>query len=345
MAGQGPPYPPAVWALGGSPKKSIDIPTQSVFLFLFAIGAAAHMTIFQKNRARSHKFLPNLFCFAFCMARIATSVLRIASVSLPQDLQLAIAAQIFVAAGVLIIFVINIVFAMRLVRSMHSSVGWHPIFSAVFKIIYALIGATLVIVITATVQTFYTLSTNTRSIDRALQLYGSTFLAIIATLPLPMVLLSLLIPHSSHDHFGAGRLRTKITVLLVGTILLSFGAWYRCGVAWQTPIPRSRPLPGYMGKAPFYVVNFAVEILTVYLYAIMRIDRRWHVPNGAKGPGSYSGSQQMDDVEMQGSRTKDFNAKEDMSEPRDEGEREDNGTMPADKEVNVEKAEQQRPPI
>ena len=31
-----------------------------------------------------------------------------------------------------------------------------------------------------------------------------------------------------------------------------------------------------------------VEILTVYLYAIMRVDLRFHVPNGAKGPGSYA---------------------------------------------------------
>jgi hypothetical protein len=33
--------------------------------------------------------------------------------------------------------------------------------------------------------------------------------------------------------------------------------------------------------------NFGVEILTVYLYAIMRVDLRFHIPNGARGPGSY----------------------------------------------------------
>ncbi|KAJ4368298.1 hypothetical protein N0V83_006654 [Neocucurbitaria cava] len=336
---QGPPYQPAIWSLGGAPIKHIDIPTQSVFLVLFMTGAATHMTIYQKNLRRSHKFLPNALTFGFCMARIMTSILRIASVSLPHDISLAIAAQIFVAAGVLIIFVINIIFAQRLVRSMHPSVGWHPIFSIVFKIIYVLIGLTLVIVITATVQTFYTLSTNTHSIDRALQLYGATFLAIIATLPIPIVFISLVIPHSTpHDRFGTGRVRTKVIVLLTGATLLSFGAWYRCGVAWQTPVPRTQPLPGYMGKAPFYIANFTVEILTVYLYAAMRIDQRWHVPNGAKGSGSYSrGQKQMDGGETQGEGAKQSSAEEGLADAGNDAESEAQSPSSVDKELDLEK--------
>ena len=63
-----PPYPPAVWALGGAPVKKVDVPAQTVFMVLFMAGAAVHMKIFQKNRARGHKFLPNLFIFGKLLA-------------------------------------------------------------------------------------------------------------------------------------------------------------------------------------------------------------------------------------------------------------------------------------
>ena len=318
QANMKPPYPPTVWPLGGAPLKRIDIPAQTVFMILFMIGAAVHMKIFQKNRARGHKFLFNLFIFCrcfpqatdlllihaavFCVSRVLTSILRIASTVQSRNVRLAIAASIFVAAGVVILFIINLIFVTRLVRSLHPSFGWHPAFGIVFKLLFVLTGATIVMVIAGTVQSFFTLDRTTKATDRSLQLYGSTFLAIIATLPLPITILSLLIPYSPPDRFGVGRLRTKVIVLLLSTTLLSVGAWYRCGSTWAPPVPRSQPLPGYLGKGPFYIFNFFVEIQTVLMYAILRIDLRWHIPNGAKGHGSYSSSQQLDDVEMQDSR-------------------------------------------
>lgn len=314
-----PPYPPKVWALGGAPAKKVDIPAQTIFMVLFMIGAAIHMKIFQKNRARGHKFLFNFFIFSmlsveavlnasltlilvFCISRILTSILRIASTAQSRNVKLAIAASIFVAAGVLILFIINLVFAMRLVRSLHPTLGWHPAFGIAFKILCVLTGATIIMVIAGTVQSFYTLDPGTKAIDRSLQLYGSTFLAIIATLPLPVTVLSLLIPYSPPDRFGVGRLRTKVIVLLVSTTLLAIGAWYRCGSTWAPPVPRSQPLPSYLGKGAFYIFNFFVEIQTVLMYAVLRVDLRYHIPNGAKGFGSYSSSQQLNDVEMQDSR-------------------------------------------
>jgi hypothetical protein len=222
------------------------------------------------------------------MERVLTSILRIASVSQPQNVRLALAAQIFVAAGVLILFVINIIFAMRLVRATHRSFGWHPAFGIAFKSLFVLVGVTLIMVITATVQGSYTLSAQTRATDRSLQLYGSTLLAIVATLPLLMTVMTLMIPYSPIDEFGTGRLRTKVITLLISTTLLLIGAWYRCGITWQTPVPRFRPLPGYLGKGPFYILNFLFEFQTVIMYAVLRVDQRWHIPNGASGPGSYS---------------------------------------------------------
>lgn len=243
-----------------------------------------------------------MFRTVFCVSRILTSILRIASTVHSRNVKLAIAASIFVAAGVLILFIINLIFAMRLVRSLHPRLGWHPVFGIVFKLLCVVTGATIIMVITGTVQSFYTLDLKTKAIDRNLQLFGSTFLAGIATLPLPITVLSLLIPYSPPDRFGVGRLRTKVIVLLVSTTLLSIGAWYRCGSTWAPPVPRSQPLPGYLGKGAFYIFNFFVEIQTVLMYAILRVDLRYHIPNGAKGVGSYSSSQQLDDVEMQDSR-------------------------------------------
>ena len=65
---QGPPYIPMVWPQGGLPVKGVDVPAQTVFMVFFMIGAAVHMTIFRKNRARGHKFLPNLFIFGKMVA-------------------------------------------------------------------------------------------------------------------------------------------------------------------------------------------------------------------------------------------------------------------------------------
>ncbi|KNG46972.1 sequence-specific DNA binding RNA polymerase II transcription factor [Stemphylium lycopersici] len=318
MTAKGPPYPPMVWPLGGSPEKGVDIPAQSVFMVLFMIGAAVHMKIFQKNKARGHKFLASLFIF-LCN---------------PTNISLAIAVQIFIAAGVLILFIINLIFAIRLVRSTHPSVGWHIAFGIAFKALCALVGLTIVAVIATTVQSFYTLERNTRATDRGFQQYGATFLAIVAILPLPITILTLFIPYSPIDRFGIGRLRTKVIVLLISTMLLSLGAWFRCGVTFQTPVPRSQPLPGYLGKAPFYIFNFLVEIQTVLMYAILRVDLRWYIPDGANGPGSYARPQVQQDVEMQDSRPTSSESKQaDSKTLRTISEKEDE-----DEEINDEKA-------
>jgi len=286
------------------------VPITAVFLVLFMGGAATHMTIFQLNRRKGHKFLFSAMLFGksyhavsihrlgeeltrtgFCMARIATSILRIASTCLPNDIPLAIAAQIFVAAGVVIVFGINLVFAQRITRAQHPHLGWHKLFSAFFPFCYALIAFTIVIVITAVVQTFYTLDAYAHFVDRRILLYGVTTFAVISFLPIALVVVGLVIPRRIRtEKFGSGRFSTKIAVLLTSSTLICLGASYRAATQWLDAVPMSQPLPAYLGKGPFYVFNFTVEILTVYLYAYVRVDRRFHIPNGAKGPGAYTQS-------------------------------------------------------
>ncbi|KAF2199129.1 hypothetical protein GQ43DRAFT_473919 [Delitschia confertaspora ATCC 74209] len=307
MANKGPPYVPSTWAIGGIPKIGIDIPITAAFLFLYICGAATHMTIFQRNKRRGHKFLISVFTFGFCMARIATCTLRIASISLPKNIRLSIAASIFVSAGVLILFLVNLVFAQRIIRAMHPRLGWHPVFSISFKIAYVLIVLTLAIVITAAVQTFYSIRPRTRQIDRDLQLYGATFLAIVSFLPIPMVTLSFLLPRKSvPERFGTGSLPSQAFIVVTGSFFLTLGAWFRCGTAWKRPVPRSQPLPEYYARACFYVFIFVVEVIVVYFYAAMRVDKRFWVPNGAKGPGSYEAgawAERLEKEEVDGGMT------------------------------------------
>jgi hypothetical protein len=143
--------------------------------------------------------------------------------------------------------------------------------------------------VVAAVQSFYSPRPRTLFIDRALQLYGSTSLAIVAFLPLPILAITLAVPlKRTPDPFGCGRLHTKVAVLVTGTVLVAFSAAYRCGTAWLPPVRNTAPFPAYFHKAAFYIIDFAVEIITFYLYAFMRLDQRFYIPDGACGPGSYS---------------------------------------------------------
>lgn len=87
-------------------------------------------------------------------------------------------------------------------------------------------------------------------------------------------------------------------MLLIGGVLVCFGACYRAGVNWLTPVPMTQRMPSALGKGPFYAVNFVVEIITVYLYAFSRVDKRFHVPDGAGVHKSYqrTATQMSDDA-------------------------------------------------
>jgi hypothetical protein len=127
-------------------------------------------------------------------------------------------------------------------------------------------------------------------------LVGSTYFAVAAFLPIPLVLLRVILPKKSRvEKFGEGRFRTKIYILLFSSAILTLGAAFRAGIAY---VPRARDDPAwYHSKACFYIFNFTVEIIVVALYAIIRVDKRFHVPNGSHGPGDYSGANNKNELE------------------------------------------------
>ena len=289
MPQQHAPYPPKNAALGLTPTVGVDVPITAVFLFLFILGAIAHMTIFQLNMRRGHKFIMSGMMFGFCMARITTCVMRIVWATRPTHVPIAIAAQIFVAAGVVLLFVVNLIFAQRIIRASHPNSGWHPVFSKFFVFLYVLIVITLVMIITAVIQSFYTLNKNTLRIDHDIQLYGQTLYAVLAFLPILLILGGLVIPRNTRvEKFGSGRFRYKIYILSLSTVLLTLGAAFRVGINYKTPRPRNDPA-WYHSKACFYIFNFVVELAVIALYVLVRVDLRFYVPNGSRRAGDYSG--------------------------------------------------------
>lgn len=248
------------------------------------------MVIFQLNQRRGHKFIMSGMMFGFCMARTVTCIMRIVWATRPFNVRIALAAQIFVAAGVVLLFVINLIFAQRLIRASHPHSGWHPLMSLFFKAIYAIIVISLIMLITSVVQSAYTLNANTHRIDRDIQLYGQTLFTVISFLPIPLVIVGLVIPRKTRvEKFGSGRFRSKICILLSAAVLLCLGATFRCGTSYLTPRPRSDPA-WYHSKACFYIFNFVVEILVIFLYIVIRVDQRFWVPNNSHMWGDYSRS-------------------------------------------------------
>ncbi|KAF3490873.1 uncharacterized protein GIQ15_00390 [Arthroderma uncinatum] len=288
MAMKGPPYPPAGASIGGRATAPVDVPISAVFIAIFLAGAVSHFTIFRKNLKRNYKFIPSAASGGFCMARVVANVLRIVWAAKPMNVNVAIAAQVFVAAGVLILFVLNLIFAQRLLRASHPKVGWSRPASYAFKMLYILIGLTLVIVITASVHSFFTLNPNARRIDRDLQLFGGSVLTFVAFLPLPIVAFILAVPRKQPiDQFGSGSWSAKVIIVVTAACLLTLGAGFRIGVSASPPRPANIPA-WYHHKASFYIFNFVLEAIVVYMFLFGRIDRRFYVPNGSSKERNYA---------------------------------------------------------
>ena len=297
MMPSGPPYPSPNAGLGGQPTVDVDVPITSVFLFLYILGAVSHMTILQINQRKGHKFLASGALFGFCMARITTCIMRLVWATHVTSVPIAIAANVFVNAGVVIIIIINLIFAQRILRASHPKVGWSRFVHYAFLAYYLSIIRMLAALITSIVQQSYTLDGNIRRIDRDIQLVGATYNTVAAFLPILLLIIGVVLPKLQQsggwsasrkiDKFGTGRFRSKIRILLLSTLLITLGAAFRCGIAY---VPRPADDPAwYHSKACFYCFNFVVEVVVIFMYAVVRVDRRFHIPNGAKGEGSYSG--------------------------------------------------------
>ncbi|KAJ5940419.1 hypothetical protein N7516_000587 [Penicillium verrucosum] len=278
MAG---PHMSKIASVGGRPTIPLDVPICAVFLALFIDGGACHMTLFRRNLARGHKFVPSGVTFGFCMSRIVANIMRIAWACRPNNASIAIAAQIFVAAGVLLLFILNLLYVQRMFRAVYPVLGWSRPLSWAFKALYALVVATIIMVITCVIQSSYTLNPNILRIDRDIQLYGQTYFAIISFLPLPLLLLVLLSRNRKQiQQVGSGSSVAKVFIVGFVGSLLCLGSSFRAGTSWMPPRPITDPA-WYHSKACFYIFNFAIDFSVVAIFFVGRVDQRFWVPNGS----------------------------------------------------------------
>lgn len=269
-----------------------------MLLSLFAVALLTHLTIFFHNTltdtpARPRKFIFSLLLFGFCMTRIAALSLRVAWARTPFNANVAIAAGVLTNAGVLILFIVNVILGIRVLKGCLPQIGWRKeVYWGLRGIIGTVVGV-LVMVVVCNVHSLFTLDAHTRQMEREVLLFAGVYMSVLAFLPAAGMAVLFVVMESNGgerwkraENFGTGKMTTKMGMLLGASLLLTLGAGFRCGVSFA-----ARPLanPGWWhGKAPFYVFSFALDLVVVYMYAIMRFDRRFCVPPNCKGPGDYS---------------------------------------------------------
>ncbi|KAH7139414.1 hypothetical protein B0J11DRAFT_42722 [Dendryphion nanum] len=288
-----PPYAPRIASLGGLPDVMPDIPITATYLFLYIVFAIIHFKILKTNQKRGHKFAFSGALFGFCKVRIFTMSLRIAWACYDRNINLGIAATIFVYVGTIILYIVNWFFTQRVVRAQHGRWGWSKPYRIFHRAALGCLIACLLMLIVAAIQQFFTVESTVLRIDRTLQLTGQTYFSAFTFAPIILVFLSLTFPRRKTEKFGAGRFRNNIVILLIGATVLSIGQIFRCVTMWLPPVALRGPRgpqepPWYFSRTCFYLFNFTTEILVVMFYAIVRVDLRFHILDGSKGPGDYA---------------------------------------------------------
>lgn len=222
--------------------------------------------------------------------------LRIAWACYPQNANLAIAANIFVYVGTMILYLLNWFFVQRIVRAQHTRLGWSTPYRIFHRAALGCLIIALLMIIISQVWRSFTQNETKLTTFRALFLTGQTYFTVFCLAPAILVAISLIIPRTEVEKFGAGRLRINITIMLIAVAILSTGQVFRCVLAWIPATPlvalqRGRiAMPWYLTKPCFYMFNFVTELSVVIMFAIVRVDLRFYVPNGSAKPGDYSSS-------------------------------------------------------
>lgn len=256
---------------------------------MFVMSAGVHFFLFQRNKRRGHFFIFSSMLFGFSLMRSGGLIMRIVWATNLTNVRVEIAANILAQAGSIIVFVVNLFLTQRVVRGAHPDFGWSTTARVIFRTLVVCVLACLIMLVAGTTQSFYTLDESIRAKDRAVQLFAGTLLTILAFLPVPTVLVAVAIPRRYRiEKFGEGSWRAKLLLLCFASTLLSLGAGFRVGVNFS---PRLVADPAwYHGRTPFYVFNFVLDLVMSAAYIAFAFYRRFYVPDGAKGPGSYQAS-------------------------------------------------------
>ncbi|KAI1450356.1 hypothetical protein F5Y02DRAFT_426584 [Annulohypoxylon stygium] len=284
----GPPYATTNAIVGGTPTPSIDDPIAAVLLLLFLLSACAHLAILKINRARNLKFVFSGMLVALCLLRGVSLAARMVWASYPRDVNCVIAASVMTQCGSVLIFIINLFFAQRVVRAYHPRLGWSRAAGVAVWFLIVCVLCCLVMAIVSTIHSFFTLNRAQRQADRVVQLFAGSYLAFLAFLPMPVVALAAFThPRRYHvEKFGHGKWRAKIGLLMFAALVATLGAAFRVGVNFDGR-PGTAPA-WFHSRACYYSFNFVTDLIVSTAYLFARFDRRFIVPDGARGPGEYS---------------------------------------------------------
>ncbi|KAH8846644.1 hypothetical protein MCOR12_003502 [Pyricularia oryzae] len=285
--------------LGDVPTRDVDLPLTIIFLILFVAGAVTHMSIYQTNSRRGHKFLLSDVMFDFCMVRALSCVFRIAWIFQPVK-GVVMMAIILQTGGAAVAALLNIFFAQRLLRSMHPKVGWHPAVGPITTFLALSVPAAIIWQITHMFVLFFTSveDTNRASIIFKDLEGGSAFVLFLVTFPILVTSVVTGWPGPRPEPFGIGDWRVKKSIIIASGALLSVGAAIRLS-ALVTPEAPGEHNPIF-SRASFYTTQYMLEIFVVALYAAARVDLLFWVPNGSSKPGDYSGRNKAPDGEKGG---------------------------------------------
>lgn len=128
--------------------------------------------------------------------------------------------------------------------------------------------------------------------------FGVSWSMMLVLMPLLWLFIASATPGPPPENFGTGDFRAKAALLVFSATTLAVGAAVRLAAAVNPERPGEKSL--LFSKGIFYGTGFLLEIITVVLYAIFRIDQIFHVPNGASQRGDYAGPSGVKGVESRG---------------------------------------------
>jgi len=267
----------------------IDIPICAVLIAIFIPLAASHMTLLQKNNRRGHKFIFNGLCFGFAMSRIAANVLRLVWATRPTNADVALVAAVFLNAGIVLVYIINNLLAWRIVRAAMPDFGWKKGVRILNRVmLWGILGLIIPLIVVIILRVKKPTLPHIMDASNVITKFAQTYFLIIAVEP--AILLPIAYFKSRNgpiDPFGKGSWNSKFIVLGITTFLAIIEAGFRCGTTWA-PAPLASNPAWWDHRAAFYCFNFMIDIFILATLLVGRIDRRFWVPNGAQGPGSYS---------------------------------------------------------
>ncbi|KAK2001336.1 hypothetical protein LX36DRAFT_570407 [Colletotrichum falcatum] len=283
----GPPDPVDGAFPGGVPSNSLDLPLTLAFMLLFILAGYVHITIYRANGKRGHKFLISDIIFEFCILRTVTCIFRV-TWSVAATRGVILMASITENGGVSLMYAVNIFFAQRLVRSIHPKFGWSMAFGQLTFFLLISVPTFIIFNIVSTILLFLSAGNADRLelADDLLKL-GSSWNTWLSIFPVVVVSVCLCVPGPAPEKFGTGSQRVKVALLYVGAFMLIAGQSIRLYALFHKELPGTKSI--IYSKAVFYTTGFMFELLVVALYAILRVDERFHIPDGSSGPGDYSG--------------------------------------------------------